>query len=438
MSTDLAARHVEGLLRSAYLIETARARLYERWARGESSFAASQRRAEQRARILAEGLPEGTRLPGDELVEAHTSWLVSVVGNHPGEVPLSVLFVARLGDWVDAHAGPFADRTALTALSDEEKAGLTFPESLPEPSPYAPLPAEAAPPGEVLFRFAILGDLHAGSPHAEELALAAIRDINASGAAVTIQLGDLADHGERDEMERAASLLHRLDMPWATMTGNHDMYSASTRSLSGRANFEACFGRPADGTMLTHGGFRFVVLDSAEEAASPFPPFDIVTGGFLDGPGGAVVSGRLTPPQHDLLAEIAGPSGGPAFVFLHHPVQPYTGFPPLLFGLDDTDSGRLHAVCDSGNVWGIFSGHTHRNARTATYSGVPALEVGIPRDFPHGYALVDVCDNGYSYRFVQLSDAELVARHYPRASEIQRRYAGGAPSERAFSWTAPA
>ena len=189
--------------------------------------------------------------------------------------------------------------------------------------------------------------------------------------------------------------------------------------------------------MLEHKGIRFVALDSVEHAISPFPAFDLVSGSFLDGPGGAIVRGALSVPQHEILADVAAPGAAPAFVFLHHPPQPFTAFPPILFGLRDADSGRLNAVADSGNVWGVFAGHTHRNARTRTYGTVPVHEVGIPRDFPHGYALVDVTDEGYAYRFVQLSNDELVRAAAPKVSAIHHRYASGQPSERSFVWTPP-
>jgi len=157
----------------------------------------------------------------------------------------------------------------------------------------------------------------------------------------------------------------------------------------------------------------------------------------MEGKGGAVVRGSLTTPQHDILADVAAPGSGPAFVFLHHPPQPFTGFPPVLFGLRDEDSGRLHAVADSGNVWGVFAGHTHRNARTRNYGTVPAHEVGIPRDYPFGYGLVDVSDEGYAYSFVQLSDERLLMEAYKGAGRIHRRYALGRDEDRSFVWRAP-
>ena len=431
---------VEDLLRSAWIIEAGRARHYRRWSEHDSSFERSAARSEERAAIVARSLevrgPEGD----DGLAEAHSRWIESLTGTRPGQVPLGELLVVRLGDWVEAHAAGFLESGAdeLRTLGDEEKESLSFPSSLPDPPAFEPVetPVVTAP-GPVRFRFGILGDLHFGSTGAEETARAAIGELNDAGVELVIQLGDITDHGNKEEFELATRALAELQMPLVTMLGNHDVFSYQEERLSGREYYGAAFGREPDGVLLEHGGFRFAVLDSADIAASPFAPFDMVTGTLAEGPGGAVVRGALTEPQHDILAEVAAPHSPPAFVFLHHPPQPYAGFPPVVFGLRDSDTGRLHATCDSGNVWGIFAGHTHRNARTRDFDGVPAHEVAIARDYPFGYAVVDVADNGYAYRWQQLSDTRLLERSYPRASAIHRRYGRGTDGERAFVWRAP-
>jgi predicted phosphodiesterase len=439
VESDLGSEIIIDLLRSAWIVEAGRAALYERWAEGAGRFESSASRARARAQIVATALESGGRAPDVDLVEPHTAWVRSLVGDDSEETPLADLFVARLGDWVDAHAGPFlqADAGELTRISAEEHATLAFPETLPPPPPFQPVDIpQLQPPGPVEFRFGILSDLHIGSPAGERMARAAIADLNASGAELVIQLGDITDHGNKDEFELAGKVLAELNMPFATMMGNHDVYSIEEERLAGREYYPPVFGREPDGVLLEHNGFRFAVLDSVEHGASPFAPFDLVLGSFVEGPGGAVVRGAFTSPQHDILAEVAAPNGGPTFVFLHHPPQPFTSFPPVVFGLRDTDSGRLHATADSGNVWGVFCGHTHRNARGRTYGTVPVQEVGIPRDYPFGYALVDVTRTGYGYRFVQLSDEDLLRRGYETAGRIHRRYGTGPDVARAFVWNA--
>lgn len=437
---DLARETITDLIRSSWLIEAARRDLYRLWAKDAPEWDERADGAEQRADILEKALAELGRSPDTAALDKHAVWLRGVVGEHPDEVPLGGLFAARLGDWVDGHAGRFLGdlEGRLKELGDRERESLVFPDSLPEPPPFEPVETiELEPPGEVRFRFALLGDLHFGSPGGERTARAAIADINGSGAELVIQLGDVTNRGTKEEFDLAKKTLATLDVPITTMMGNHDIYSLDEERLSGREYYGSAFEREPDGVMLEHKGMRFAVLDSATSAASPFPPFNFVSGSFIEGPGGAVVHGSLTVPQHEILADIAAPRSGPAFVFLHHPPQPFTGFPPILFGLRDTDSGRLHATVDSGNVWGVFAGHTHRNARTREFGTVPAHEVAIPRDFPFGFALVDVTEDGYSYRFVQLSNEALLRKAYQQASAIHRRFGLGRPEERSFVWTRP-
>ncbi len=435
--TDLASEVIRDLLRSGWIIERARHDVYISWG-GHDREAAW---AAERAGLIATALEANGRPPDNELVAPHARWMLSVGGGSPDEFPLAPMFMVRMADWVDGHVGPFLDddEPRLREIGAAQREALRFPGSLPAPPPYRRLDIpELKPPGKVRFTFGILGDLHVGSPNATDRVRAAIADLNASGAELVIQLGDITDHGNKDEFETAMQLLAKLEMPHATMMGNHDVYSIGEGRLSGKEYYSSYFGREPDGVVLHHKGISFAVLDSIEHAASPFSPFDLVTGRFIEGAdAGAVVRGTLTHPQHDILADIAGPEGGPAFIFLHHPTQPYTGFPPVLFGLRDEDAGRIHAVCDSGNVWGVFAGHTHRNARTRDYDGVPVHEVAIPRDYPNGYALVDVCEDGYRYRFVQISDEKLLRAASESTGPFQQRYGRGTDEELSFVWTRP-
>lgn len=423
------------LLRSCWLIEASRGKVFEAWARIDDRYESSAKIAAERAGIAGDALTARGRKTDDGLVALHSAWIDSVVGPL-GDDPLGPLFLARLSDWVDGHLAPLVEEgDRLESLSDEDRASLQWPERLPDVPPFEPLEApKIDPPDGTVFRFGILGDLHVGSPKAGPLIEAAIDDLNASGAELVVQLGDITDEGKEEQFVEAARLLERLEMPVATMMGNHDVIALGGVDLTGRGYYSGSFGREPDGVLLEHKGWRFAVLDSATHLASPFTAFDLVTGSFLDLPGGAVVRGSLTVPQHEILAEVAEPGGPPAFVFLHHPPQPYPGFPPILFGLRDADSGRLHAVADSGNVWGVFAGHTHRNAVTRRFGTVPSVEVGIPRDFPFGYALVDVAPAGYSYRFLQISDGDVLREAYRHAGALQRRYGIGRADERAFTW----
>jgi len=438
MDTEQLAKDlVDDLVRSCWVVEAARSSLYRSWAANVRSYETDAEICDERADVIGAALADRGKRADTGLVDKHSEWMTSVAGRHPEEVPLAPFFIDRLGLWVDSHLPRFiGEGDRLADLGEKGRANLAFPDSLPRPAPFEPVaPIDVEPPGEVRFRFGILADLHFGSKRGDRHARAAIADLNASGAELVVQLGDLTDHGNRDEYQAATGALADLDCPFVTMMGNHDVFSYAEEQLLGKELYSETFGRAPDGVVVEHKGVRFCVLDSVEHAASPFPGFDFTSGSFADGPGGAIVRGALSAPQHDLLAEIAAPDSGPAFVFLHHPPQPFAGFPPILFGLRDADSGRLHATVDSGNVWGVFAGHTHRNFRTRDYDGVPAHEVGIARDFPFGYAVVDVTETGYAYRFMQLSDEELLTEAYGTAGDLWRRYGLGDEHARGFTWT---
>ena len=435
---ELSSEVLTDLYRSGWIIESARASVYDTWASGDRGQAASADRARERAQIIAGGIAEVGRSPDEELVRPHADWMRSLVGDAVDAVPLGNLFLSRIGDWVEAHVADFLPDGSqrLKEIGAADRAELKFPESMPAPPPFEPVVAPPVePPGQVRFRFGILADLHFGSRVGDDRAQAAIDDLNRAGVDLVIQLGDITDHGNPDEFETASAALGRLEMPLVTMMGNHDVLSLATEELLGRELYAGAFGREPDGVLVEHGGMRFAVLDSAEHAASPLPAFDFVSGRFVEKVGGAIVRGSLTPPQHEILAEVAAPGAPPAFVFLHHPPQPFLGFPPVLFGLREADSGRLHATIDSGNVWGVFAGHTHRNARTREFDGIPAHEVAIPRDYPFGYGLVDVTDEGYAFRFVQLSDEELLRHAYKNSGHIHRRYGRGRDEDLGFVWS---
>lgn len=436
-SFELATEIIQDLMRSSWVIESARREVYTAWASGDAAYEGPAERAGERAALIVDELDRQGLGPDQELVKPHSTWMLETIGDEP----LGPMFLIRLASWVDAHLEPFVDpkiREKLIRLTAKDAQSVKWPSSLPAPKPYEPLSNEmVTPAGEIRFRFAILGDMHIGSAAGDRAVGAAIADINGSGAELVIQLGDITDHGHLDEFARAKELLETLTAPVTTIMGNHDVLSLGSEGLSGRKYYENSFGREPDGALLEHKGMRFAVLDSAEHSASPFGPFDLSSGTFTDGRSGAIVRGSLTHPQHDLLADIAAPDGGPTFVFLHHPPQPFTGFPPILFGLRDADSGRLHAVADSGNVWGIFAGHTHRNARTRDYDGVPVQEVAIPRDFPFGYALVDVTEDGYAYNFLQITDKGYLESAAARTTPIHQRYGLGPAEIRNFVWTKP-
>jgi hypothetical protein len=229
VSTDAAADIVVDLLRSGWIIERARAEVYRRWATEDGGrWEDSHDRAAARALVVERSLENASRGPDLDLVEAHAAWITNLVGERSDDEPLGPIFMTRIGDWVEAHVSPFLEAGAdeLAHLGAVEREILPFPNQLPVAPPFEPLDTvDVAAPGPILFRFGILGDLHFGSPGGRRMAMAAINDLNESGAELVIQLGDLTDRGNREEFESAGEALSKLTMPCTTMLGNHDVFS---------------------------------------------------------------------------------------------------------------------------------------------------------------------------------------------------------------------
>ncbi|MGH2806689.1 MAG: hypothetical protein ACRDKT_05380, partial [Actinomycetota bacterium] len=158
MSTlGLAEEIILDLLRSAWVVEAGRTKLYEKWGALEDRYVAGAERTTRRGEILAGALAAQGKAPDEGLVEDHHRWLESLVGGRPDEVPLGFLFAARIGDWIDTHVATFlpAGGDELKALGDEERSGLEFPNDLPPAPGYEPVvPTPVEPPGDVRFRFA--------------------------------------------------------------------------------------------------------------------------------------------------------------------------------------------------------------------------------------------------------------------------------------------
>ncbi|MGH2753906.1 MAG: hypothetical protein ACRDLB_05675, partial [Actinomycetota bacterium] len=81
--SDLATDLVRDLLRSAWIIERARANVYERWARADAAYGASMERSIGRSRIVAQALKEQGRAGDEALVRPHAEWIVGLIGKTP-------------------------------------------------------------------------------------------------------------------------------------------------------------------------------------------------------------------------------------------------------------------------------------------------------------------------------------------------------------------
>lgn len=260
--------------------------------------------------------------------------------------------------------------------------------------------AVAPPPGDPLFRFATISDLHlgrgdrhyrgpfahhgvdappagvpvdsAGLPARQLVnAQAAVDEAIAWGAQHLVVKGDITEETTDGTWDQAAALLGDLQVPVSMIAGNHD-----TGSL--RA-FDPFAGAAQRGLHLTQGvehvdlpGARIVLVDST-----------CVGNGW-----GAVAR------HADAVATLAAESATGVFVATHHHAQRFRV--PLFWphGIPGPDARRFAAAAVAANPNVLASsGHTHRNRRRRV-AGMTWTEVAATNHFPGVWAGYEVYEGG--------------------------------------------
>jgi len=203
--------------------------------------------------------------------------------------------------------------------------------------------------------------------------------------------GDLTDRGRRDDVRRALELLRGAGVPLLVTRGNHDrlFHDPSSPSDGDVLREEAFPERPPGDHALTSVeriGDRLAVvgLDSCDPETGE---------GRLD-------TGNQLPWLDETLTALRA-EGRRAIVCFHHHValaSNATHPPPLTFGVR-ADHGELELLQLIGrheHVPLLLHGHTHRNYLTTDALAPHAwfLENGATKEYPAGYALLDVHEDG--------------------------------------------
>lgn len=254
------------------------------------------------------------------------------------------------------------------------------------------------PPGEELFRFATISDLHLGEerfgyfktmrepvahdePYPVRATRAALRELTDWGARLLVVKGDVTHSSRVTQWETFAKLIADLDIDLEAIGGNHD---------------SGLYGRPRDANR--HPGEPMV------DGATAFAGMHLdASDRYLDLPGLRLVLADTTVPrrhlgtldrvQHDILSW-AGSAPGPVAVVLHHQLMPLpfpTFWPP---GVPAPESTRfLRRLAGANPAALVTSGHTHRHRRRVV-DGVVVTEVGAPKDFPGTWAGYVVHEGG--------------------------------------------
>ena len=355
-----------------------------------------------------------------------------------------------------ASEGPAATRIArIEGLTpDAEHRVEIQAEGAPPAEPTRYFPARArtlpAPRGKCVARFATLNDLHFGeerfggtlqadgeygepkpgfpiaretdgdAPYWQVMNEDAIADINALGVDAAFIKGDIADRGLSHQFEIAARTFARFEMPWHAFLGNHDHYG---RLVGEEVDGYTLLRQPPAPRALELGGWRLLLLDTVEpgEHHGVFP--DARLDWLAD--------------QLDETRERAQPT----LLLTHHqPVPPeHRHSYPNSIGIVPEHSTRIFDLLGKNpQVQGVLIGHTHRNRvrRYAASGAIPFVEVHCVKDYPGGFAVYELYDDGTFRQEARRTSSPRALAHSTRCRDFfnggYRDFALGTLAERAW------
>lgn len=289
-----------------------------------------------------------------------------------------------------------------------------------------------APRGRTVARFATLNDLHFGEPRfggmmteEHEYGDAApgfplvretegpvpywqamnedvVADINAAGVDAVVIKGDIADRGLRSQFEIAARTFGGFQAPWHAFLGNHDHYGVhSGEEVDGYA----LLGQPRAPRAFDLGGWRLVLLDTVEPGHHH----------------GVFPEERL----RWLEDELAGSRerAQPTLLLTHHqPVPPAhaTSYPNSIGIIPEHSTRIFELLGRNPQVQGVLIGHTHRNRlRRYPASGeIPFVEVNCVKDYPGGFAVYELHDDGTFRQEVRRTSSARALAHSTRCRDF--------------------
>lgn len=259
------------------------------------------------------------------------------------------------------------------------------------------------PPGDELFRFATVSDLHIGQrtfgfrdtmvevPEPEVLhpvraARAAFGELAAWGAQLLLVKGDLTHGGQRRHWDQVAELLAGCPVPVELLPGNHDTWPNKDWLDPWEALTHLGHEMTRHRKVLDVPGLRLVLIDSCIPGRN---------------------TGRVAHATADVVADVRS-AGTPAFVTMHHYAQRLpvpTFWPP---GIPSGEANAFMAAVGEANpATFVSSGHTHRHRRRHV-GPLVWTEVGSPKDYPGTWAGYVVHEGGIRQVVRRVADPGLL------------------------------
>lgn len=296
-------------------------------------------------------------------------------------------------------------KVSLGALGAAMASGMSI-----TPHSFTPVNVANAKPGKAgNFRFAYISDSHLYEKDINDrfvrALLRAVDDVNALDPQPDFVFygGDLAQLGQKEELDLGAQILKQVKAPLKMMVGEHDWY------LDMGARWRELFGEPT--YSWDHKGVHFVVLNSVIEedfwTARKLKPMErMLTVAGLDN--GAQRPFTVGDEQRAWLEKDLKKlsKNQPLVVFSHSPL--YKLYKGWNFWTDDAD--QVQAILKRFNNVTVIHGHTHQvltnrignihfhgmlsTAWPWPYApeGLPALTIQMNR--PDPFNQNDGCGNG--------------------------------------------
>ncbi len=299
------------------------------------------------------------------------------------------------------------------------------------------------PSGEFLFQFATMNDVHVGEEVAGLIIIgdkilnegftwpdennpywlfmnnAAVNEINERGADFVIIKGDITSEHKKEEFEKAKEIFSLLNMPYFVLRGNHDRidgapenYYVTVFDIENFAPLGNHYEIDSHGHFyisFDYRNFHFAGLDSVD----------------IDDGRGKICNEQLLWLESDL----ENSRSKITFIFLHHPVVAESDDIVGIAGLLNDPESRekfLNIIANNPQVKAVFSGHTHRNKVNSSDKapGVLFAETGSTKEYPGGYTIYRVYENGYMSNFYKTRCTE--CREWSDVTRNEYDFLGGA------------
>lgn len=232
------------------------------------------------------------------------------------------------------------------------------------------------------FRFAIISDPHLYSPKDHVFdkqlidAVAQVNEMNPQPDFVVIT-GDVAHHGEKDQMQKGKGILSKLKAPIRSIPGEHDWY------LDMGEAWRSAFG--AENWSFNHKGVQFIGMNSIivpdfwtqagltpEQRRDWFMPLNSPVPGLWG-------CGDKT--RAWLSAEVANlDANTPVVVFTHSPLWDY--YPRWNFQV--SDSADIRKTLSKFKAVTAFHGHVHHTVykKIGNMTSIGTMSTSWPWPYP--------------------------------------------------------